>query len=211
MTPHGIVGYTDVYKKTIPDDPFSLLGNYPTDLIIPGYVGDNTATNFTIIETGNTNTVAGGNGNNCANSIGFRVYFDRPTIKISFLAVDIDGNNTNPGNAEWVSSMAFNADAFVPYTQTVATTTNLATVNITTSNAWKTLVTNNVSAAAAANIPTTLSIVEVARELNGDAPHHCFYFAVMATFLLIIFCSVASCTIKNARSSLEILPTFISL
>lgn len=129
---------------------------------LPGYVGDQTPTNFSIIETGNTNTVAGGNGNNCANSIGFRVYFDRPTIKISFLAVDIDGNNTNPGNAEWVSSMAFNGDVFVPYTQTVAATTNLATINITTSNAWKTLVTNTVSAIAATNIPTTLSIQRAA-------------------------------------------------
>lgn len=142
------------------------MGGAFTGTTLSGYVGSTTPTSFTIVETGNTNTVAGGNGNNCANSIGFRVYFDRPTLKISFLAVDCDGNNTNPGNAEWVSSMAFNDNTFVPYTQTVNGTTNLATINITTSNAWRTLVTNTISATAAANIPSTLSIQRAA---NGGA------------------------------------------
>ncbi|PZF74837.1 GEVED domain-containing protein [Taibaiella soli] len=123
-----------------------------------GYVGNTTPTTFTVIETANTNTIAGGTGNNCANSIGFRVYFDRPTLDISFLALDCDGFNTNPGNAEWVSSMAFNADAFVPYTQTTSAGTLLVTQSITTNNTWRTLATNTISATAATNIPTTLSI-----------------------------------------------------
>lgn len=134
------------------------IGGTFTGVTLPAYVGDKTPTKFTVIGTDNTNTIAGGSANNCQNSVGYRIYFDRPTLKISFLTVDIDGNNTTPGNAEWVTAFAFNGDTYVPYKQTISTGTNLINGNPTISTPWKTTVSNTIDATAAANLPTNLNV-----------------------------------------------------
>ncbi len=142
------------------------MGGVFSGTTIATYVGNTAPASFTVIETANSSTLDGGNANNCQGSIGFRIYFDRPTVKISFLALDIDGNNTNPGNAEWVSAFAYNGNTVVPYTQTVSAATNLGNSNITTNTSWRTLVTNTISATAGTNLSTNL---DVKRSLNGSA------------------------------------------
>ncbi|MBV4355702.1 GEVED domain-containing protein [Pinibacter aurantiacus] len=143
------------------------IGGTFTGVTLPAYVGDKTPAKFTVIGTDNTSTIAGGRLNNCQNSVGYRIYFDRATLKISFLIVDIDGNNTLPnGNSEWVTAFAFNGDTYVPYKQTLSTGTNLGNSNPTVSTPWKTTVTNTVDATAAANLPATLT---VRISLNGGA------------------------------------------
>ncbi len=144
----------------------SNMGGAFTGTAMSGYVGNTDPSKFTVIETANSSTLDGGNGNNCQRSIGFRIYFDRPTVKISFLAIDIDGNNTNPGNAEWVSAFAFNGNTVVPYTQTLSAGTNLGNSAITTNTTWRTLVTNSISATAGTNLSSPLN---VKRSLNGGA------------------------------------------
>src|SRR5262245_39664618 len=65
--------------------PANMGGTFTGTSFLPEYVGSTTTTDFTVIATDHTNTLDNGVSNNCARSIGFRIYFDRPTVKISFL------------------------------------------------------------------------------------------------------------------------------
>jgi len=137
------------------------MGGTFTGKTIAAYTGSKIPTEFTVIQ-GNVQTIDNGVNANCAASIGFRIYFDRPTTNINFLGVDIDGaynGANNPGNAEWVSSIAFNGNTFVPFNQ-IKSGNNLSSANITlgANHSWRTLVTNKISATAAANIPSTLPV-----------------------------------------------------
>jgi hypothetical protein len=144
-------------------NPANMGGTF-TGITLPSYVGDHTPSTFSVIETTSSNTIDNGINTRCQNSIGFRIFFDRPTLKISFLAVDIDGNNTNPGNAEWVSQFAFNGNTYVPYDHLLDATldTSLETANITAAttspHTWRTLITNKIGATAAANLPDPMPI-----------------------------------------------------
>lgn len=147
--------------------PGPQMGGTFTGNTLPQYVGDHTPTQFSVIETTSSSTIDGGVNNNCQNSIGYRIYFDRPTVKISFLCVDIDGTNTNPGNAEWVSAFAFNGNTLVPYDQINSSSgiDAVGPVTINTSAAghtWRTLITNTIGAAATANFPNSFIIQRAA-------------------------------------------------
>ncbi|PZF74617.1 GEVED domain-containing protein [Taibaiella soli] len=172
------------------------MGGTFTGKTLAAYTGSKDSSEFTVIQ-GNTQTIDNGEANNCAASIGFHVYFDRPTANINFLALDIDGAYNGPGvsgNAEWVSSMAFNGTAFVPYTQTTSTTvTPVLTarkINIGASHSWRTLVTNSVSAAAAANIPASNYYIQTANVNNlqpDDLNSQVFFNPTTATDLVTDF------------------------
>ncbi|MDF2190656.1 GEVED domain-containing protein [Paraflavitalea sp. CAU 1676] len=157
---------TGVHSATS-GQPGPQMGGTFTGNTLPQYVGDHTPTQFSVIETTSSATIDGGVNNNCQNSIGYRIYFDRPTIKISFLSVDIDGTNTNPGNAEWVSSFAYNGTTLVPYDQ-INSSSGIDAVGATTINTsaaghnWRTLITSTLGAAATANFPNSYIIQRAA-------------------------------------------------
>jgi hypothetical protein len=159
-----IVTGTGVHSAASGTSNPAMMGGTFTGVTLPSYAGDHTPSSFSIIETTSSATIDNGINTRCQNSIGFRIYFDRPTLKISFLAVDIDGNNTNPGNAEWVSQFAFNGTTYVPYDHLLDATldTSLETANInagtTAPHTWRTLITNKIGAAAAANLPDPIPI-----------------------------------------------------
>lgn len=148
-------------------NPDAMGGVFTGTSFLPQYVGVTARNSFTIIETNNTQNVDNGNTNNCQNSIGFRIFFDRPTVKISFLTLDIDGNVGT--NAEWISSFAFNGNTFVPYDQLVdpsITVVNL-TVNLSAGHTWRNLVTGTIGATAATNLPSPYPIK---RASGGSIP-----------------------------------------
>lgn len=143
----------------------TMMGGTFTGNTLPQYEGDHTPATFSIIETTSSTTIDNGISNNAQKSIGFHIYFDRPTLKISFLAVDIDGFNTSPGNAEWVSEFAFNGNTYVPYDHIVDPSITVANLTVNTSSpthTWRTLITNTIGAAAAANLPASMRIERAA-------------------------------------------------
>ncbi|WDF66145.1 Ig-like domain-containing protein [Flavobacterium sp. KACC 22763] len=137
------------------------IGGIFTGITLPAYVGDKTPTNFTKIQMANTQNADNGVGNNCTNSIGFRIYFSRPISSINFLALDIDGVHGTPnGNAEWVAFFGYNGNTYVPYSIS-GPTTQLTNQNINTSAAghsWRTLITNSIGATASAALPNAMTI-----------------------------------------------------
>lgn len=144
-------------------NPDGMGGVFTGTSFLPGYTGSTTRNDFTIIETSNTTSVDNGVSNNAARSIGFRIYFDRPTTKISFLALDIDGMNSSPGNAEWITGFGFNGTTYVPYTQTINSVSDPEAVapvfvNTTAPHNWRTMITNTAGAGAAANLPNSIQI-----------------------------------------------------
>lgn len=148
-------------------NPDAMGGTFTGTSFLPAYVGSTVRESFTIIETSNTDNVNNGVSLNCNRSIGFRIYFDRPTVKISFLALDIDGTNTSPGNAEWLTGFAFNGNTYVPYDQVIVTTMDPMavapiTVNTTAPHNWRTLITNTINATAAGNLPVSMQIQRAA-------------------------------------------------
>lgn len=160
-----IVSGTGVHSAASGTVNPTMMGGTFTGNTLPQYVGDPTPNTFSIIETTSSATIDNGITNNAQNSIGFHIFFDRPTLKISFLAVDIDGFNTSPGNAEWVSEFAFNGNTYVPYDHIVDPSITVANLNVNTSSpthTWRTLITNRIGAAAAANLPTSMRIERAA-------------------------------------------------
>ncbi|MEN2489318.1 GEVED domain-containing protein, partial [Flavobacterium sp. B11] len=137
------------------------IGGLFTGITLPAYVGDKTPTNFTKIQMANTQNADNGLGNNCTNSIGFRIYFSRPISSINFLALDIDGVHGTPnGNAEWVAFFGYNGNTYVPYSIS-GPTTQLTNQNINTSAAghsWRTLINNSIGATASAALPNAMTI-----------------------------------------------------
>lgn len=137
--------------------------------VMTGYTGSANPADFTRVTTGNTQTIDNGSGTNCAAGIGFHIHFNRPTLQPQFLTLDLDG--TSGINNEWVGYMAFNGDNFVPYTTTIVTPNTFATIsNITIGGAhgWRTFITNQISATAAANIPGTLQVDHCTSNPNAD-------------------------------------------
>ncbi|WP_433831113.1 DUF7507 domain-containing protein [Flavobacterium anhuiense] len=148
------------------------IGGLFTGITLPAYVGDHTPTNFTKIQMANTLNADNGMGNNCASSIGFRIYFDRPIESINFLALDIDGVHATPnGNAEWVGFFGYNGNTFVPYAIN-GPTTELTDSQITigAGHSWRNLITNSLGAAAAANLPTGMTIRRQTRDGGPGTP-----------------------------------------
>ncbi|WP_281633139.1 DUF7507 domain-containing protein [Flavobacterium luteolum] len=137
------------------------IGGLFTGITLPAYVGDKTPTNFTKIQMANTQNADNGMGNNCTNSIGFRIYFSRPISSINFLALDIDGVHGTPnGNAEWVAFFGYDGNTYVPYI-IGGITGQLINQSINTSAAnhsWRTLVSNSIGATAAAALPNNMTI-----------------------------------------------------
>ena len=81
-------------------NPDGMGGTFTGTSFLPAYIGSRDRNSFTIIESATTRSIDNGVSNDAVKSIGFRIHFDRPTTKISFLSLDTDGFNTDPGNAD---------------------------------------------------------------------------------------------------------------
>ncbi len=121
--------------------------------------------------------IQSGEFENATSSIGFRIYFDRPTIYSNFLIMDLDGWNDGSGigSAEWVTSFGFNSNTFITASNTKSTASEItselenATVTIDANHSWKSLITSELNATAASNLPATYTIVKQGELDSGES------------------------------------------
>lgn len=143
-------------------DPTSLGGTY-NGTALAAYEGSTNANLFSNISASTRGKVDRGNATNCANSVGFHIWFNRPTNYGNLLFLDIDGSiNGQFSNQEWSAVFAFNGNTYVPTSTSFHTTTDLEKQNVTlgVNHVWRSLVTSRINATAAANLPSPFSVVK---------------------------------------------------